>query len=125
MVAKTLHLLKKYWGYDAFRDKQSEIVNASAYGEHVFALLPTGGGKSICFQVPALCHKGLCIVVTPLLALMKDQVESLIQKEIPATYLSSELNNFEIEKILDENIKSFTSLPNVWKTTTSLRAFDT
>jgi len=80
MVAKTLHLLKKYWGYDAFRDKQSEIVNASAYGEHVFALLPTGGGKSICFQVPALCHKGLCIVITPLLALMKDQVESLIQK---------------------------------------------
>ncbi|MDP4951188.1 MAG: RecQ family ATP-dependent DNA helicase [Flavobacteriales bacterium] len=102
MQAKTLHLLKKYWGYDAFRDKQSEIVNASAYGEHVFALLPTGGGKSICFQVPALCHKGLCIVVTPLLALMKDQVESLIQKEIPATYLSSELNNFEIEKILDD-----------------------
>ena len=102
MQAKTLHLLKKYWGYDAFRDKQSEIVNAAAYGEHVFALLPTGGGKSICFQVPALCHKGLCIVVTPLLALMKDQVESLIQKEIPATYLSSELNNFEIEKILDD-----------------------
>jgi ATP-dependent DNA helicase RecQ len=102
MQAKTLHLLKKYWGYDAFRDKQSEIVNASAYGEHVFALLPTGGGKSICFQVPALCHKGLCIVVTPLLALMKDQVESLIQKEIPAAYLSSELNNFEIEKILDD-----------------------
>jgi len=102
MQAKTLHLLKKYWGYDAFRDKQSEIVNAAAYGEHVFALLPTGGGKSICFQVPALCHKGLCIVVTPLLALMKDQVESLIQKEIPATYLSSELNNFEIDKILDD-----------------------
>jgi ATP-dependent DNA helicase RecQ len=102
MVAKTLHLLKKYWGYDAFRDKQSEIVNAAAYGEHVFALLPTGGGKSICFQVPALCHKGLCIVITPLLALMKDQVESLIQKEIPAAYLSSELNNFEIEKILDD-----------------------
>jgi ATP-dependent DNA helicase RecQ len=102
MQAKTLHLLKKYWGYDAFRDKQSEIVNAAAYGEHVFALLPTGGGKSICFQVPALCHKGLCIVITPLLALMKDQVESLIQKEIPAAYLSSELNNFEIEKILDD-----------------------
>jgi len=102
MQAKTLHLLKKYWGYDAFRDKQSEIVNAAAYGEHVFALLPTGGGKSICFQVPALCHKGLCIVITPLLALMKDQVESLIQKEIPAAYLSSELNNFEIDKILDD-----------------------
>ena len=74
-TARALEVLKQYWGYDSFRPKQDEIVCAAAGGEDVLAILPTGGGKSVCFQVPTMMKEGMSLVVTPLIALMKDQVD--------------------------------------------------
>ena len=67
-----VEVLKEYWGYDSFRPKQADIVNAALEGRDVLAILPTGGGKSICFQVPAMMNDGIAVVITPLIALMKD-----------------------------------------------------
>ena len=72
-----LETLKEYWGYDSFRPKQEDIVRAALEGKDVLAILPTGGGKSVCFQVPAMMTEGIAIVITPLIALMKDQVQNL------------------------------------------------
>jgi len=89
-------ILKQYWGYDAFRPLQEEIIQSVLDGKDVLALLPTGGGKSICFQVPALAKKGLCLVVSPLIALMKDQVESLRRKNITAFAIYSGMSRKEV-----------------------------
>ena len=70
-------IVKEYWGYDTFRPLQAEIITAVLEGKDVLALLPTGGGKSICFQVPTLAKDGICLVISPLIALIKDQVENL------------------------------------------------
>ncbi|MBL6448363.1 RecQ family ATP-dependent DNA helicase [Fulvivirga sp. 29W222] len=99
-----LSVLKKYWGYDAFRAVQDDVVNATLRGEDVLALLPTGGGKSICFQVPAMVREGICIVVTPLIALMKDQVEQLNKRGIKALAIFSGMNRSEIDIKLDNCI---------------------
>src|SRR5215471_4967665 len=87
--------LKKRFGYDEFRPLQREIIEDALAGRDVFVLMPTGGGKSLCFQLPALMRDGLTIVVSPLIALMKDQVDALQTGGIPATYLNSTLNREE------------------------------
>ncbi|MGG9961738.1 RecQ family ATP-dependent DNA helicase [Ferruginibacter sp. SUN106] len=93
-------ILKQYWGYDAFRPLQEDIINAVLHGKDVLALLPTGGGKSICFQVPALAKDGICLVVSPLIALMKDQVENLKRKGIDALAVYSGMSFLEVKKTL-------------------------
>ena len=90
-------MLKQYWGYSAFRPLQEEIVDAVVAGTDTLALLPTGGGKSICFQVPAMAMEGICIVVTPLIALMKDQVAHLVAKGIPASAIFSGMHPDQVE----------------------------
>ncbi|MGC4101492.1 RecQ family ATP-dependent DNA helicase [Ferruginibacter sp.] len=93
-------ILKAYWGYDDFRPLQEDIINAVLEGRDVLALLPTGGGKSICFQVPALAKDGVCLVVSPLIALMKDQVENLKRRGINALAVYSGMSFFEVKKTL-------------------------
>src|SRR5438874_9523587 len=83
--------LKKHFGYDAFRPLQEEIIRDALAGRDVFALLPTGGGKSLCFQLTALIQSGLTVVVSPLISLMKDQVDALQASGIAATFLNSSL----------------------------------
>jgi ATP-dependent DNA helicase RecQ len=90
-------ILLKHWGYSTFRPLQEAIINSVMKGIDTLALLPTGGGKSICFQIPALAMEGVCLVITPLIALMKDQVESLQRKGIKATAIYSGMNSHEIE----------------------------
>ena len=100
-----LEVLKQYWGHTAFRSLQAQIIESVLDGHDTLALLPTGGGKSICFQVPALILDGLCLVVTPLIALMKDQVEQLTRRGIAATALHSGLSAREIDHLLEECTK--------------------
>ncbi|MBO4427801.1 MAG: RecQ family ATP-dependent DNA helicase [Bacteroidales bacterium] len=96
-----LETLKQYWGYDSFRPMQEEIVQAALNGEDVLAILPTGGGKSVCFQVPALMTDGLALVVTPLIALMKDQVENLAAKGIRALAIHTGMSRHQVDLALN------------------------
>ncbi|GAB5523251.1 MAG: RecQ family ATP-dependent DNA helicase [Roseivirga sp.] len=100
-MKQAIDILKSYWGYEQFRPLQEDIINASVEGKDVLALLPTGGGKSICFQVPALMMDGLCLVVSPLIALIKDQVSQLRRREIRAEALHSGMSKREIDITLD------------------------
>ncbi len=93
-------ILKHHWGFDSFRPLQEDIINAVLEGKDVLALLPTGGGKSACFQVPALSKEGLCLVISPLIALMKDQVRNLEKKGIPSLAIYTGMNFHEIRKTL-------------------------
>ncbi len=93
-------LLKQYWNYDSFRPLQEDIVQSVVNGQDTLALLPTGGGKSLCFQVPGMYFDGLSIVVSPLIALMKDQVTNLEKSGIAATYINSSLSPWQIDQRL-------------------------
>ena len=92
-----LALLKEHFGFDSFLPLQEEIVSDSLAGRDVFALLPTGGGKSLCFQLPGLARPGVTVVVSPLIALMKDQVDALRAAGIAATFLNSSLDMREMQ----------------------------
>ena len=89
-------ILKQYWGYDNFRGIQEDIIRSIGEGRDTLGLMPTGGGKSITFQVPALAQEGLCLVITPLIALMKDQVRNLRERGIKATAIYSGMTREEI-----------------------------
>lgn len=99
-MSRYKQILKQYWGYDDFRPLQEDIVKSVVSGQDTLALLPTGGGKSICFQVPALAMEGVCVVITPLIALMKDQVQNLRKRKIKADALYAGMSRDEIERIL-------------------------
>ncbi len=104
MTQTPLALLQQYWGYDQFRTGQQEIIEAVLEGNDTLALLPTGGGKSLCFQLPALARDGICIVISPLIALMQDQVNGLLQKNIKAIALTSGIRYSELDTLLDNCI---------------------
>ncbi|MFT6166036.1 MAG: ATP-dependent DNA helicase RecQ [Vicingaceae bacterium] len=94
-------ILKTYWGFDQFRPKQEEIIQSVIDGKDTLALLPTGGGKSICFQIPSLAQEGLCLVISPLIALMQDQVQNLKAKGVKALMIHSAMSRREIDITLD------------------------
>ena len=96
MNSTALNILTKYWGFPAFRPMQEQIIDSVMEGNDALALFPTGGGKSICFQVPALAREGLCLVISPLIALMKDQVEQLRKKGITAFAITSAMSRREV-----------------------------
>lgn len=98
------HILFKYWGFSKFRPLQEDIIQSVLEGNDTLALMPTGGGKSLCFQVPALLQPGICIVVSPLIALMKDQVENLRDKDIKAIAIISGMGKREVDIVLDNCI---------------------
>lgn len=99
-----LSILRQYWGYDDFRGIQREVIESIGAGRDTLGLMPTGGGKSITFQVPALAMEGLCLVVTPLISLMKDQVEALRRRKIRAAYINNNMSHEEVLTVLDNSI---------------------
>lgn len=101
---EALHILKKYWGYDAFRPPQEQIIESVVQKNDTLALLPTGGGKSICFQVPALMTNGICLVISPLIALIEDQINRLKEQNIKALSISGNLSIEEISTLLDNSM---------------------
>ncbi|MDR1632383.1 MAG: RecQ family ATP-dependent DNA helicase [Dysgonamonadaceae bacterium] len=104
MCGKFHDILKEYWGYDEFRSLQEEIITSVYEGKDTLGLMPTGGGKSLTFQVPTLLMEGICLVVTPLIALMKDQVDNLKKRGVKAAYIHSGISRQEILVVLDNCI---------------------
>lgn len=104
ILSSPKEILKTYWGYDSFRPLQEDIIQSVLDGHPTLALLPTGGGKSICFQVPAMILEGLCLVISPLIALMRDQVEQLEKRDVKAKALYSGMTGRELDVTLDNCI---------------------
>lgn len=100
-MQQPLDILKKYWNHTAFREPQEAIIQSVLNGQDTFALMPTGGGKSICFQVPAMVMEGICLVISPLVALMKDQVQNLQKHDIKAIALTGGIPPDEVNVLLD------------------------
>ena len=100
-MQEALAILQKYWKHDKFRSLQKEIIDSVLSGQDTFALMPTGGGKSICFQIPALMNDGICLVISPLVALMKDQVANLQKRNIKAIALTGGIRSEEMIDLLD------------------------
>ena len=101
MMTSPLDILKEYWGYSSFRPMQDKIVNTALAGKDVLAILPTGGGKSVCFQVPTMLKDGIALVITPLIALMKDQVQNLNDRGIKALAVYAGMNKREVDLALN------------------------
>ena len=106
MINRAREVLKEYYGYDSFRERQDEIITSILEGKDVVTIMPTGGGKSICYQVPALILDGLTIVISPLISLMKDQVDNIKNMGIKSAYINSTLSENEIKSILNDVIKN-------------------
>ena len=104
MQEKALNILEKYWGFREFRPQQLEVIESILEGKDTLTLFPTGGGKSICFQVPALMQDGICIVVSPLISLMEDQVNALLQKNIKAMAITGGISYADLDRNLDNCI---------------------
>ncbi|MCA1062906.1 DNA helicase RecQ [Rossellomorea aquimaris] len=102
MIAEAKQVLKQYFGYDEFRDGQARIIEYILDGKNTVGIMPTGGGKSLCYQIPSLMLDGVTLVISPLISLMKDQVDSLIHQGIPATYINSTLSSNEVEERMEE-----------------------
>ena len=100
-MQEAVTILQKYWKHDKFRSLQNEIINSVLSGQDTFALMPTGGGKSICFQIPAMMNDGICLVISPLVALMKDQIANLQKREIKAIALTGGIRSEEMIDLLD------------------------
>jgi ATP-dependent DNA helicase RecQ len=98
-------ILKTYWGYDSFRPQQLAVIDAVLAGQDVLTLLPTGAGKSLCFQIPTLYQQGICVIISPLIALMQDQVKDLTHKKITAVQLGGQLNSEEESIIMQDAIE--------------------
>ena len=105
MINRARQVLKEYYGYDSFREKQEEIITYILEGKDVVTIMPTGGGKSICYQIPALILEGLTIVISPLISLMKDQVDNIKNMGIKSAYINSTLRDSEINSILNDVIE--------------------
>jgi len=101
-TANPKQILQRVFGYDSFRNNQEEIIDHVLDGKDTVVLMPTGGGKSLCYQVPAMCFKGVTIVVSPLIALMKDQVDALVVNGVPAAFLNSSQNSAEQSAIFQQ-----------------------
>lgn len=101
-MSTPLEILRQYWHYDSFRPQQEQVVNSVLQGKDTLVLLPTGGGKSICYQVPAMMQEGVCIVISPLIALMKDQVTQLKKRGVPAACLVSGMDQREMGVVLNQ-----------------------
>ncbi|MBV7276135.1 DNA helicase RecQ [Clostridium sp. PL3] len=110
MIDEAIKLLKKYYGYDSFREGQEKVITSILKGEDTFTIMPTGAGKSICYQIPALLLSGVTIVISPLISLMKDQVDSLNSVGIKATYINSTLDNYEVQQRILMTVSGYSKL---------------
>lgn len=108
-----MEALKKYFGFSGLREGQDQVVASIMEGRNVLVVMPTGGGKSLCYQLPSLCRDGVCLVVSPLIALMKDQVDALVARGIPATMINSSLS-FPEQKERLEGMKGERSSWYMW-----------